>query len=206
MSPNIETTEKSPNTRKRPLATDNEFDIPELGGDFSDIFANLKADVTKTMSAKKKKYEIYSKTSSEYTRKKIDEVYAKQETDRSKLTQDFCLKIKKLNDEFQEDIKKATESEEQLLNVFKHYHKMTQQTRQRTSNTFKSIVSTAQDFKQKSTELSKKHQKEKEDLQTDIDNEIKNLQKKIISYSKQEGIANFKRSLESMLTLEENEI
>ena len=94
MSPECDTIQKSPNPRKRQLETETEFEIPDLGGDFNDIFANLKADVTKSMSAKKKKFESYAKNSNEITRKKIDEVYSKQENDRGKLTQDFVVKVK----------------------------------------------------------------------------------------------------------------
>ena len=80
-----------------------------------------------------------------------------------------------------------------------------QQTQQKSGNTFKNLISTSQEYKQKCVDLNKKHQKEKEELQSELESEIQNLQKKIISYSKQEGIANFKKSLESMLTMDENE-
>ena len=36
----------------------------------------------------------------------------------------FCLQIKKLSDEFQEEMKKISETQEHLLSVFKHYHKV----------------------------------------------------------------------------------
>ena len=94
MSPECDTIHKSPNPRKRQLETETEFEVPDLGGDFNDIFANLKADVTKSMSAKKKKFESYAKTSSETAKRRIDEVYSRQETDRGKLTQDFVVKVR----------------------------------------------------------------------------------------------------------------
>ena len=68
-----------------------------------------------------------------------------------------------------------------------------QQTQQKSGNTFKNLISTSQEYKQKCVDLNKKHQKEKEELQSELESEIQNLQKKIISYSKQEGIANFKK-------------
>ena len=83
---------------------------------------------------------------------------------------------------------------------------MAQQTRIKSTNTFKSLLTTSQEFKGKCAEMNKRHQKDKEELQSELESEMQNLQKKIISYSKQEGIANFKKSLESMLTLEENEL
>ena len=64
-----------------------------------------------------------------------------------------------------------------------------QQTQQKSGNTFKNLISTSQEYKQKCVDLNKKHQKEKEELQSELESEIQNLQKKIISYSKQEGIA-----------------
>ena len=36
----------------------------------------------------------------------------------------ICLQIKKLSDEFQEEMKKISETQEHLLSVFKHYHKV----------------------------------------------------------------------------------
>ena len=83
---------------------------------------------------------------------------------------------------------------------------MAQQTRNATTNKFKSLYSTSQDYKQKCSEMNKKHQKEKEELQSDLESEMQSLQKKIISYSKQEGLTQFKKSLESMLSIEDNEL
>ena len=92
LSPNCEITEKSPNSRKRPLQQD-ESEIPDIGGDFNDLFATLKADVTKSMSAKKKKYEGFARSASESAKKRIDEVYNKQDGDRGKLIQEFVTKV-----------------------------------------------------------------------------------------------------------------
>ena len=83
---------------------------------------------------------------------------------------------------------------------------MAQQTRLKSTNTFKNLLTASQEFKNKCSEMNKRHQRDKEELQTDLEAEMQNLQKKIITYSKQEGIANFKKSLESMLTIEDNEL
>ena len=91
LSPECEIREKSPNPRKRQIQREDEVEVE--GGDFNDLFATLKADVTKSMSAKKKKYESYAKSASESAKRRIDEVYNRQEGDRNKLTQEFVTKV-----------------------------------------------------------------------------------------------------------------
>ena len=93
LSPDCEITDKSPNPRKRQLQREEEPEVQDIGGDFNDLFATLKADVTKSMSAKKKKYEGYAKSSSENARRRIDEVFSRQDGDRNKLTQEFVAKV-----------------------------------------------------------------------------------------------------------------
>ena len=93
LSPEDEIPEKSPNPRKRQMQKEDFENPNEFGGEFSDLFASLKADVTKTMSAKKKKFEGYAKSAGESAKKRIDDVYSKQEHERNKLTQEFINKV-----------------------------------------------------------------------------------------------------------------
>ena len=76
-----------------------------------------------------------------------------------------------------------------------------QQTQQKSGNTFKNLISTSQEYKQKCVDLNKKHQKEKEELQSELIRDPE-VTKKNNFHSKQEGKSLISKNLVSMLTMD----
>ncbi|NWU95448.1 SYCP3 protein, partial [Upupa epops] len=184
--------------KKRPLAT-NRAVSDDVRGEVQNMLERFGADITKSLIAKRKRLETYTKASLKTSNQKIEHAWKIQQEQRLKLNQDFSQQFLTLFQQWDVDVQKAEEQEEKLVSVFRQQHKVFQQARIVQSQRLKTIKNLYEQFIKSMDELEKSNENYLAGAQNELRKEIAILQKKIMMDTQQEEMANVRKSLQSML-------
>uniref|UniRef100_A0A2K6E7G2 XLR/SYCP3/FAM9 domain-containing protein n=1 Tax=Macaca nemestrina TaxID=9545 RepID=A0A2K6E7G2_MACNE len=148
-------------------------------------------DINKALLAKRKRLEMYTKTSLKTSNQKIEHVWKTQQDQRQKLNQEYSQQFLTLFQQWDLDIK--------ILNMFRQQQKILQQSRIVQSQRLKTIRQLYEQFIKSMEELEKNHDYLLTGAQNEFKKEMAMLQKKIMMETQQQEIASVWKSLQSML-------
>ncbi|XP_072419596.1 synaptonemal complex protein 3 isoform X2 [Chiloscyllium punctatum] len=96
---------------------EDEMDDINVGGDVATMLERFGADINKAILAKKKRLEVYTKSSLKTSNQKIEQVWKVQQQERQKLTDDYCKQFTGIFQQWEKDIQKAKDQEEKIENL-----------------------------------------------------------------------------------------
>ncbi|XP_051891074.1 synaptonemal complex protein 3 [Pristis pectinata] len=193
--------------RKRPVSsagTEQEEEIDDIGVgyDNSDVATMLErfgADINKAILAKKKRLEVYTKSSLKTSNQKIEQVWKVQQEERQKLSDDYCKQFTGIFQQWEKDIQKAKDQEEKIENLFRQQQKLFQQMRVVQGQRLKSIKQLFDQFLKNLEDLEKSHTEQQSAVQSELRKEMALFQKRILMDTQQQEMATVRKSLQSML-------
>ncbi|XP_032898567.1 synaptonemal complex protein 3 isoform X2 [Amblyraja radiata] len=108
--------------RKRPASSahtqqEEEMDDINVGTDVATMLERFGADINKAILAKKKRLEVYTKSSLKTSNQKIEQVWKVQQEERQKLSDDYCKQFTGIFQQWEKDIQKAKDQEEKIENL-----------------------------------------------------------------------------------------
>nr|KAG5700981.1 hypothetical protein BaRGS_022692 [Batillaria attramentaria] len=161
-----------------------QFEEEEEGGDFgSEMHKMLElfgADISKTLSNKKKRLEHLTQTSVKTSTKKVEEIWKAQQHERNKLQEEYCRQAESVFQQWETDIEKMKEQEEKLTNLFKQQQKLFLQTRIIQGQRLKTIRQLNEQFMRGLDELDKAHSTQQSAVHSELKKEMALLQKRIL--------------------------
>uniref|UniRef100_A0A4W3JPJ7 Synaptonemal complex protein 3 n=1 Tax=Callorhinchus milii TaxID=7868 RepID=A0A4W3JPJ7_CALMI len=171
--------------RKRPASTamtdpDEEIDEISVGGDVASMLERFGADINKALLAKKKRLEVYTKSSLKTSNQKIEQIWKMQQEERQKLTDDYCKQFSGIFQQWEKDIQKAKDQEEKIENLFRQQQKIFQQLRVVQGQRLKSIKQLFDQFLKSLEELEKSHSEQQSAVQSELRKEMALFQKRIL--------------------------
>ncbi|PVD33791.1 hypothetical protein C0Q70_05052 [Pomacea canaliculata] len=180
-SPILENDEKTviPHSGKK-----RTYEDEEAGGDFGlemqKMLEMFGADISKTLSTKKKRLEHFTQLSLKTTGKKVEEILTAQQNERTRLQEEYCKQAESVFQQWENDIDKIKEQEEKLTNLFKQQQKLFQQSRIIQGQRLKTIRQLNEQFIKSVDELDKSHINQQNSLQLELKKEMALLQKRIL--------------------------
>ncbi|XP_055510716.1 synaptonemal complex protein 3 isoform X3 [Leucoraja erinacea] len=85
--------------------------------DVASMLERFGADINKAILAKKKRLEVYTKSSLKTSNQKIEQVWKVQQEERQKLSDDYCKQFTGIFQQWEKDIQKAKDQEEKIENL-----------------------------------------------------------------------------------------
>ncbi|XP_067913033.1 synaptonemal complex protein 3 isoform X3 [Heterodontus francisci] len=178
---------------------EEEMDDINVGGDVATMLERFGADINKAIMAKKKRLEVYTKSSLKTSNQKIEQVWKVQQEERQKLTDDYCKQFTGIFQQWEKDIQKAKDQEEKIENLFRQQQKLFQQMRVVQGQRLKSIKQLFDQFLKNLEELEKSHTEQQSAVQSELRKEMALFQKRILMDTQQQEMATVRKSLQSML-------
>ncbi|XP_072419592.1 synaptonemal complex protein 3 isoform X1 [Chiloscyllium punctatum] len=178
---------------------EDEMDDINVGGDVATMLERFGADINKAILAKKKRLEVYTKSSLKTSNQKIEQVWKVQQQERQKLTDDYCKQFTGIFQQWEKDIQKAKDQEEKIENLFRQQQKLFQQMRVVQGQRLKSIKQLYDQFLKNLEELEKSHTEQQSAVQSELRKEMALFQKRILMDTQQQEMATVRKSLQSML-------
>ncbi|XP_033850637.2 synaptonemal complex protein 3-like isoform X1 [Acipenser ruthenus] len=190
-----------PRGRKRPVITepDEETDDIPAGGDVTTMLERFGADINKALSAKRKRMEVYTKSSLKTSNLKIEQIWKAQQNDRNKLTDDYSKQFTTVFQQWESDVQKYKDQEDKLGNMFRQQQKLFQQMRVVQGQRLKTVKQLLDQFVKKLEELESSHSAQHSTIQNELRKEMALFQKKILMDTQQQEMASVRKSLQSML-------
>ncbi|XP_078276558.1 synaptonemal complex protein 3-like isoform X2 [Rhinoraja longicauda] len=190
--------------RKRPASSarteqEEEMDDINVGTDVATMLERFGADINKAILAKKKRLEVYTKSSLKTSNQKIEQVWKVQQDERQKLSDDYCKQFTGIFQQWEKDIQKAKDQEEKIENLFRQQQKLFQQMRVVQGQRLKSIKQLFDQFLKNLEELEKSHTEQQSAVQSELRKEMALFQKRILMDTQQQEMATVRKSLQSML-------
>ncbi|XP_062921746.1 synaptonemal complex protein 3 isoform X2 [Mobula hypostoma] len=193
-----------PLARKRTMSStgteqEEEMDEISVGSDVATMLERFGADINKAILAKKKRLEVYTKSSLKTSNQKIEQVWKVQQEERQKLSDDYCKQFTGIFQQWEKDIQKAKDQEEKIENLFRQQQKLFQQMRVVQGQRLKSIKQLFDQFLKNLEELEKTHTEQQSAVQSELRKEMALFQKRILMDTQQQEMATVRKSLQSML-------
>ncbi|CAL1537652.1 unnamed protein product [Lymnaea stagnalis] len=188
----------NPGPGKKRIA-DVDYDPADFSHEMQKMLEGFGADISKTLSHKKKRMEQLTQNSLKNANKKVEEIWKTQQLVRTKLQEEFSKQINAVYQQWESDIEKTKEQEEKLNNLFKQQQKLFQQSRIVQSQRLKSVREISEQFIMGLEELERNRQTQQTSLQTELKKEMQLLQKRILMDTQQQEMSNVRKSLHSML-------
>ncbi|XP_055510713.1 synaptonemal complex protein 3 isoform X2 [Leucoraja erinacea] len=190
--------------RKRPASSahteqEEEMDDINVGTDVASMLERFGADINKAILAKKKRLEVYTKSSLKTSNQKIEQVWKVQQEERQKLSDDYCKQFTGIFQQWEKDIQKAKDQEEKIENLFRQQQKLFQQMRVVQGQRLKSIKQLFDQFLKNLEDLEKSHTEQQSAVQSELRKEMALFQKRILMDTQQQEMATVRKSLQSML-------
>ncbi|RUS73371.1 hypothetical protein EGW08_018873 [Elysia chlorotica] len=183
--------------KKRP-ASDN-YDPSDFSHEMQKMLDGFGADISKTLSQKKKRMEQLTQSSLKSTNKKVEEIWKNQQQARTKLQEEFSRQIHAVYQQWESDMEKSHEQEEKLNALFKQQQKLFQQSRIVQNQRLKTVRELSEQFVRGLEELDKTRESQHAALQSELKKEMQLLQKRILMDTQQQEMANVRKSLHQML-------
>ncbi|XP_072257231.1 synaptonemal complex protein 3 [Pyxicephalus adspersus] len=196
--------EKSPGFEKhgkKRLAsvTNQEIEEDHMGGEVQNMLKRFGADISKALLAKRKRLEMYTKSSLKTSNQKIEHVWKTQQEQRLKLNNEYSQQFQALFEQWEADVHKTEEQEEKLTNMFRQQQKVFQQARVVQNHRLKTIKQLYEQFLKNMQDLEKNQENLLSSAQNELRKEMAMLQKKILMDTQQQEMASVRKSLQSML-------
>ncbi|XP_066504901.1 synaptonemal complex protein 3-like [Hoplias malabaricus] len=157
------------------------------------------ADISKAMLAKRKRLEAFTKTSLKGSNQKIEQLWKTQHGQRQKLTQEYSQQMFAVLQQWETDVQKSEEQEENLNKLFLQQQKLFQQARVVQSQKIKAIKELYKQFVKNMEDMEKSHEAFLQGTQMELKKEMALLQKKIMMDTQQQEMATVRKSLQSIL-------
>ncbi|XP_058424544.1 synaptonemal complex protein 3 isoform X2 [Diceros bicornis minor] len=91
--------------------------VEDVGGEVQNMLERFGADINKALLAKRKRLEMYTKSSLKTSNQKIEHVWKTQQEQRQKLNQEYSQQFLTLFQQWDIDVQKAGEQEEKLASM-----------------------------------------------------------------------------------------
>ncbi|BFZ04154.1 hypothetical protein BsWGS_07193 [Bradybaena similaris] len=185
--------------KKRVAVADVNYDPNDFSHEMQKMLEGFGADISKTLSNKRKRMEQLTQASLKNTNKKVEEVWRTQQQARNKLQDEFSKQVNSVYQQWELDIDKIKEQEEKLNTLFKQQQKLFQQSRIVQCQRLKTVRELCEQFVKGLEELENNRQSQQASLQGELKKEMQLLQKRILMDTQQQEMANMRKSLHSML-------
>ncbi|XP_040200229.1 synaptonemal complex protein 3 isoform X1 [Rana temporaria] len=104
--------------KKRPASvTDQGIDEEHVGGEVQNMLERFGADISKALSAKRKRLEMYTKASLKTSSQKIEHVWKTQQEQRQKLSNEYSQQFQAIFEQWEADVQKTEAQEEKFTNM-----------------------------------------------------------------------------------------
>ncbi|XP_042324999.1 synaptonemal complex protein 3 isoform X2 [Sceloporus undulatus] len=184
--------------KKRSAVTPH-AEVEDVGGEVQNMLERFGADINKALQAKRKRLELYTKSSLKTSNQKLELVWKTQQDQRLKVNQEYSQQFMHIFQQWDADIQKAEEQEEKLANMFRQQQKVFQQARIVQSQRLKTIKQLYEQFLKSIEDMEKSHESLLAGAQSELRKEMAMLQKKIMMDTQQQEMATVRKSLQSML-------
>ncbi|KAF5926533.1 hypothetical protein HPG69_001161 [Diceros bicornis minor] len=142
--------------------------VEDVGGEVQNMLERFGADINKALLAKRKRLEMYTKSSLKTSNQKIEHVWKTQQEQRQKLNQEYSQQFLTLFQQWDID------------NMFRQQQKVFQQSRIIQSQRLKTIRQLYEQFIKSMEDLEKNHDNLLTGAQNELRKEMAMLQKKIM--------------------------
>ncbi|XP_066505190.1 synaptonemal complex protein 3-like [Hoplias malabaricus] len=170
-----------------------------VGNEVQTMLEKFGADISKEMLAKRKRLEAFTKTSLKGSNQKIEQLWKTQHGQRQKLTQEYSQQMFAVLQQWETDVQKSEEQEENLNKLFLQQQKLFQQARVVQSQKIKAIKELYKQFVKNMEDMEKSHEAFLQGTQMELKKEMALLQKKIMMDTQQQEMATVRKSLQSIL-------
>ncbi|XP_048585533.1 synaptonemal complex protein 3 [Nematostella vectensis] len=179
----------------------DEEETPAKGTELemSTLLNGFGAEISNTLNAKRKRIQSFSQASLKASSRKFDEVWRKQQNERSAQYEEFSKQVLLVLGQWEADLQKTREVEEKLESMYKQQQKLFNQQRIVQTQRLKRVQQLHEDYGKSLKELRKTHEDQQSSVQEQLRKEISGLQKKILSDTQQQDLTNVRRSLQAML-------
>lgn len=182
------------------MEEDQDDEAKECGDiEMQNLLASFGADIRKTIATKKKNVHQFTAGALKTTDKKVGEIWKKQKSDRSKLIEEYSKSIKSAMNQWDIDVAKLRESEEEYQTLFQQMFKTMQQQRVVQTQRIKTVLHITEQLHKSFDELENCHFEQQNNVQGELKKEMTQLQKKIIKETQQQELSNVRKSLQTML-------
>lgn len=168
--------------------------------EMTSLLNSFGADISKTLSAKRKRLATFTSASLKTSNRKYEELFENQQVEREKMNDEFGKQIGSVFGQWESDVQKSKDAEEKLEAIFKQLQKTLQQQRVVQSQRLKSLKTLNDQYMKGSSELGKVHRDQQTNINGELRKELSSLQKKMMDDARQEEISNVRKSLQSMLS------
>ncbi|XP_060050230.1 synaptonemal complex protein 3 [Erinaceus europaeus] len=173
--------------------------IEDMGSEVQNMLERFGADINKTLHAKRKRLETYTKASLKSSNQKIENIWKTQQEQRKKLNHDYYQQFQKLFQQWDIDIQKTEQHEDELNSLFRQQQEVFQQSRIVQSQRLKTLRQLYDQYIKSMEELEKSHESQLSNAQNELKKEMALLQKKVMMETQQQEMANVRKSLQPML-------
>ncbi|XP_027039410.1 synaptonemal complex protein 3-like [Pocillopora damicornis] len=178
---------------------DDEYDKGGSDLEMQGMLNSFGADITKTLTAKRKRIQTFTQASMKASTRKFDEVWQSQQHERGTHYDEFSKQVMNVLNQWETDLQKTREAEEKLENLYKQQQKLFQQQRIVQSQRLKRVRQLHEEHTKNLQQMQKNHQAQHVSVQEQLRKEINVLQKKILMDTQQQDFSSVRRSLQSML-------
>jgi len=177
-------------------------DLPPAGveNEMSSLLNTFGADISKTLSTKRKRLTTFTNASMKTSNRKYDEIFMSQQSEREKIQEEFGKQIGSVFTQWEGDIQKSKDAEEKLEAIVKQLQKTLQQQRVIQNQRLKSLKTLQDQYMKGVNDLSKIHREQQLNINAELRKDLSNLQKKMMDDARQEEMTNVRKSLQSMLS------
>ncbi|KAG9490544.1 hypothetical protein GDO78_006074 [Eleutherodactylus coqui] len=161
-----------------------------------------KTDINKALIAKRKRLETYTKASLKTSNQKIEHVWKTQQDQRQKMNNEYSQQFQTLFHQWEDDMQKTEEQEENVTNMFRQQQKLFQQARIVQNQRLKATKQLCEQFFKSMLELEKNNENLLTSAQNELKKEMAMLQKKILMDTQQQEKAIVRKSLQSIFLMD----
>lgn len=173
---------------------------PPAENEMSSLLNSFGADISKTLSAKRKRLTTFTNASMKTSNRKYDELFTSQNDEREKLQDEFSKQIGSVFTQWEGDIQKSKDAEEKLEAIVKQLQKTLQQQRVVQNQRLKSLKTLQDQYLKGINDLTRIHREQQLNINAELRKDLSNLQKKMMDDARQEEMTNVRKSLQSMLS------
>jgi len=163
------------------------------------LMTSFGADVSKTLTAKRKRLAGFTSTAMKTSNKRYDEIFAQQQTQRHKMLSEYGKQVGDVFAQWDSDMSKSKEADEKVEGIIRQLQKSLQQQRVVQNQRLLSLKNLHEHFMKTTRELSDIHKEQQSNIHDTLKKELNALQKKMIDDARQEEMANVRKSLQTML-------
>lgn len=194
-SPNESENDSDCETNVPSMSTNQQNDQNEMAS----ILNSFGADVSKTLSAKRKRLAGFTSTAMKTSNKRYDDIFVQQQSQREKIIQEYGKQVTDVFCQWDNDMNKSKEADDKVEGIIRQLQKSLQQQRVVQNQRLLSLKNLHEQFMKTSRELSDIHKEQQTNIHGELRKELAALQKKMMDDARQEEMSNVRKSLQSML-------